>query len=198
MNRTTRTSRATFLPLATRAMEMVSSNAVVGLSRGEHASEVARMLSRRCGRGGWKTSPRPDGTLAAKECAVCGLEMRTIDEVKGRCDVAQPSECAVLTIRKRTLASVLKNGRRNRRERMKLTMRKSARVVLLKELFVDKIEVDTDRRRRGGLGGTRRELDDCFWATRGVATRRDVRQSERWEESVRQRGRVAHAVGPEI
>ena len=26
-------------------MEMVSSNAVVGLSRGEHASEVARMLS---------------------------------------------------------------------------------------------------------------------------------------------------------
>ena len=50
----------------------------------------------------------PTEPLAAKECAVCGLEMRTIDEVKA-IDVtfAQPSECAVLTIGgKRTLASV--------------------------------------------------------------------------------------------
>ena len=38
-------TRELSVPLATRAMEMVSSNAVVGLSRGEHASEVARMLS---------------------------------------------------------------------------------------------------------------------------------------------------------
>ena len=70
--------------------------------------------------------------------------MRTIDEVKA-IDVtfAQPSECAVLTIGgKRTLASVFEEETTPTQpdvERMKLTMRKSARVVLLKELFVDKI-----------------------------------------------------------
>ena len=138
-------TRELSVPLATRAMEMVSSNAVVGLSRGEHASEVARMLSEalRAGRVD-NVVVVPTEPLAAKECAVCGLEMRTIDEVKA-IDVtfAQPSECAVLTIGgKRTLASVF--GRETTPtqpdvERMKLTMRKSARVVLLKELFVDKI-----------------------------------------------------------
>ena len=101
---------------------------------------------------------------------MCGLEMRTIDEVKA-IDVtfAQPSECAVLTIGgKRTLASVFGRGRRRRNsvERMKLTMRKSARVVLLKELFVDKIGgsipivVDAEDWEEHA-----EELDDLFLAT---------------------------------
>jgi len=126
-------------------MEMISSNTVVGLSRGEHASEVARLLSESLRAGRLEnvvvvaTEP-----LAAKECAVCGLEMRSIDEVPA-IDVtfAQPSECAVVTIGgKRTLASVF--GRETTPtqpdvERTKRTMQKSAKVVLLKELFVDKI-----------------------------------------------------------
>ena len=131
--------------IAQRALMMIESNAVVGLSRGEHASELARRLAEALESGALENvkvvALEP---LAAKECAVNGLEMRSIDEVRA-IDVtfAQPSECAVVvTNGQKSIASVF--GRETTPvqpdiERAKAAMKKSVKVVLLKELFVDKI-----------------------------------------------------------
>jgi len=82
--------------------------------------------------------------LAAKEAAVNGLEMRMLDEVPA-IDVTfvQPSECAVVVVDgKKSFASLM--GRETTPvqpdlQRAKAALKKSAKVVLMKELFVDKL-----------------------------------------------------------
>ena len=131
--------------LAREAYGMVESNTVVGVSRGEHAAELMRLMS-----DGLKSGALENvrvvalEPLAAKEAAVNGLEMRTLDEVPA-IDVTfvQPSECAVVMVDgKKSFASLL--GRETTPvqpdlQRAKAALKKSAKVVLMKELFVDKL-----------------------------------------------------------
>ena len=131
--------------LAREAYGMVESNTVVGVSRGEHAAELMRLMS-----DGLKSGELENvrvvalEPLAAKEAAVNGLEMRMIDEVPA-IDVTfvQPSECAVVVVDgKKSFASLM--GRETTPvqpdlQRAKAALKKSAKVVLMKELFVDKL-----------------------------------------------------------
>jgi len=133
------------LSLARAALGMIEANDVVGLSRGEHCAALARMLgdARRDGAlAGVRAVPLD--TVAAKECAVSGVDVRGLDEVPAiTITFAQPSECAEVRVNgERSFAAVF--GREPTPvqpdvERVKETLRKSLKVVLLKELLVEKI-----------------------------------------------------------
>lgn len=132
--------------LANRALEMIEDDDVIGLSRGEHCAELARRLGERRREG---LAPRnvrvvPLEAIAAKECAVHGLEVRSIDEAPAIMKTfAQPSECALAEVNGKTsIAAIF--GRETTPvqpdiARVKAALKKSLKVVLLKELVMDRI-----------------------------------------------------------
>jgi len=129
--------------LARKAKDLyVKSDCVIGVGRGACVSELMRVVSED------KTLKNVKVVacepLAAKEAAVCGLENKSLDDVQA-IDVTfvQPSECALVIVNgKKTFGAVL--GRETTPvqpdlERQKKVMASSSKVVLLKELFVEKI-----------------------------------------------------------
>ena len=132
--------------LASKAKALyVKSDMVIGVSRGDHVAELMRAVSEDI-RSGALTNIKVVAceALAAKEAAVCGLEIRSEDEVR-MIDVSfvQPSECALVVVNgEKSFGAVL--GRETTPvqpdlERQKRVMASSSKVVLLKELFVDKV-----------------------------------------------------------
>lgn len=131
--------------LARAALGAIEAGAAVGLSRGAHCAALARMLGD-ARRDGALVGVRvvPMDAVAAKECAVSGVDVRGLDEVPAiAVTFAQPSECAEVRVNgARSFAAVF--GRETTPvqpdvERVKETLRKSLKVVLLTELLVERI-----------------------------------------------------------